>query len=56
MPPCSFSSLRAQDELDGSRTMDDFLRAAVEDYICNHRFAGGLSNFVRNQEAEEDQP
>ncbi len=45
-------------KLDGGRTMDDFLRAAVEDYVTNHRFAGSIADIVRKDdpESEESQP
>lgn len=40
-------------KLDGGRTMDDFLRAAVEDYVTNHRFAGSVANLI-SQDNQDD--
>ncbi len=41
-------------KLDGGRTMDDFLRAAIEDYVGNHRFSGSVAHLIK-QEKQDDQ-
>ena len=42
-------------KLDGGRTMDDFLRAAVENYVTNHRFADSVAGIVRNDSQEPEE-
>ena len=41
-------------KLDGGRTMDEFLRAPIEDYVGNHRFAGSVAHLIK-QEKQDDQ-
>ena len=41
-------------KLDGGRTMDDFLRAAVEDYVTNHRYADSVADIVRKDSQEPE--
>ena len=41
-------------KLDGGRTMDEFLRSAIESYICDHRFAGSVAHLIK-QDTQDDQ-
>ena len=34
-------------KLDGGRTMDEFLRASIEDYVGNHRFSGSVAHLIK---------